>query len=476
MSRVFVTGANGFIGSNLVGALLERGDEVIGLVRQTSDLRSLDPLFARYGPKLELVVGDLRRRETFAKYLQDVDYVYHLAAVLMGTSEDEFADSNIEGTKNLLEATLQNRGAQFKRVLFTSSQAAAGPSPSASPIDETHAPKPVSWYGKSKQRGEEIAHEYHNKGLPITIARPVAVYGEGERDLSGGTFPIVKSGLKPMVGFKRKTVSLVHVEDLVAGLIAATENGATDGKTYFFTNPSVYRDTDVTSAIADAFGNRLRIPLVTPHFALRLGAIVSEWLHHFTRSRPALTRDKVRELKQRFWAASAGAAKQDFGWEAGLSLGDGMRRAVADWKERQQAASPVNEPIRDRAIKTYSIAVAFGLILESTSLLAGFYSFNPWWIILVVVFGVFGGVMGTITLWSVRHAMPLQFLWGVIIGVSAELANHFWLHLWEFDPNTFGRLPAPWIRSIVLGLPAGLMPVIVNQIIGALYRLRRRLG
>lgn len=476
MSRVFVTGANGFIGSHLVAALLERGDEVIGLVRPTSDLRTLKSLFGKYGPRFELVVGDVREPETFSPYLNDVDYVYHLAAVLMGTSQEEFMETNVEGTRCVLEAAARNRGPGFQRLLFTSSQAAAGPSPDPTPIDETHPAKPVSWYGKSKAAAEEIAREYNEKGLPVTIARPVAVYGERERDLSGGTFAIVRLGFKPMVGLRRKVVSFVHVEDLVRGLIKAATNSTARGKTYFFTNPQTYRDTQIVEAIADAFEKRLRIALVTPHFALWLGAIGAEWLHRFSRARPALTRDKVREVKQRRWAATAEAAHRDFGWQAALSLGEGMRRAVDDWVRRERAASPIHEPLRDRAIKTFSIALAIGVVLETTAFLAGWYRFDPWWIILVVIVGIIGGLMGAVSLWSARHAIPFQFLWGVIIGTSAELANDFWLHSWEFDPATFGSLPGPWIRSIVLGLPAGIMPVLVNQLVGALYRLRLRLG
>ncbi len=476
MSSVFVTGANGFIGSHLVEALLGRGDEVIGLVRPTSDLRSLKPLFARYGPKLQLVVGDIRQPDTFASYLQDVEYVYHLAAVLLGTSEDEFMETNVEGTRNILKAALQNRSPQFRRLLFTSSQAAAGPSPSASPIDETHPAQPVSWYGKSKQRAEEIAREYHDKGLPITIARPVAVYGERERDLSGGTFPIVRLGLKPMIGFRRKTVSFVHVQDLVTGLIGAAAHGSTNGKTYFFADPTVYRDTEITDAIADAFGTRLRLPVVTPHFVLRLAAIAAEWIHLFSRTRLAPTTDKVREIKQRWWAASASAAKDDFGWEARLSLGDGMRRAVQDWKERQEAANPAGEPLRDRAIKTFSIALVIGIAVEVTSFLAEWYRFDPWWFIFVAIVVFFGGLMGAIALWSVRHPIPLQFLWGTILGTAVELANSLGLNLWEFDPDTFGRIPGPWIRAIAVGAVVGLVIVVINLIVGALYRLRLRLG
>ena len=92
----------------------------------------------------------------------------------------------------------------------------------------------------------------------------------------------------------------------------------------------------------------------------------------------------------------------------------------------------------------------------------------------IVVF--FGGLMGAIALWSVRHPIPLQFLWGTILGTAVELANSFGLNLWEFDPGTFGRIPGPWIRAIAVGAVVGLVIVVINQIVGALYRLRLRLG
>src|SRR5438128_1535254 len=104
MTRVLVTGASGFIGGHLIAYLLQRGDEVVGLVRSTSDLSGLAPLFEGYGRNLRLVVGDLRDPASLPAGLTDVDYVYHLGAVLMGTSRAEFQATNVEGTEHLLAA------------------------------------------------------------------------------------------------------------------------------------------------------------------------------------------------------------------------------------------------------------------------------------------------------------------------------------------------------------------------------------
>lgn len=477
MAKAFISGVNGFIGSHLAQVLLERGDEVVGLVRTTSDTHSLAPLFERYGHRFRIVVGDLRDPQTLGAGLEDVEYVFHLAAVLLGISEAEFVETNVDGTKNLLEAVMRHRTARLKRFVFTSSLAAAGPSPDDSPINETRPPAPVSWYGKSKVEGERIVMQYASQGLPVTIGRPVAVYGERERDLSGGTFPIVKLGVKPMIGFKRKKLSMVYVGDLVAGLVAAAESNATLGKTYFFSDQTAYRDTEVVAAAADAMGKRIRIPVITPQFLLPIVGLFAETLHRFTRARPVLTRDKAREVQQRWWVASAQAADTDFGWTAHVSLAEGMKRAVTEWKERRARRRLVREPIGDRAVKTYLIALGFGIVVEGIASIGQWYEFDPWWLIFVVIVAVFGVVLGSISLFFARSPAVVQFVLGAIVGVGAELLNHFWLHTWEFAPAFLARLPSdPWMLALALGLPAGLMPVLVNAIVQTLYSLRLRLG
>src|SRR5215467_11621357 len=168
MQKVLVTGANGFIGSHLVRELLDRGYEVSGLVRPTSDIRSLQ------GLPIRIFLGDVCEPETLVAPMQGVHYIYHLAAKLMVDSREDFLQTNTEGTKHMLEAARKYAADSLKRFLLVSSQAGAGPGTDTTPMDESAPMKPVSWYGQSKKEAEEAAQSC---GLPITIVRPSAVYG-----------------------------------------------------------------------------------------------------------------------------------------------------------------------------------------------------------------------------------------------------------------------------------------------------------
>ncbi len=337
MTRIFVTGASGFIGSRLVEYLLQRGDQVVGLIPTNDEVRSLSVLLESYGDRLHVVVGDLRDREVPESALDGVEFVYHLGAVLAGTSEEEFRDTNVTGTRNLLEAVANRRSDGFRRFLFISSQAAAGPSPNGRPIDESHPLRPVSWYGKSKRDAEALVNRFSDT-LPVTIVRPVKVYGEGEQGISRRAFPMVRAGLAPRLGIASKMASLVYVGDVVEGMIAAAESPQSLGKTYFLSDPNPYTQREVFEAIADAMGKRLRLPVIVPHLVLVIVALFAEWTHQLTGGRPVLTRDKVRELRQRWWTATPAAAANDLGWSSQVSLRDGMARAVVDWDGRRREA------------------------------------------------------------------------------------------------------------------------------------------
>ncbi len=488
MAKVFVTGANGFIGAHLIAALLERGDQVCGLVRPTSDLRTLAPLFPRYGPRFQLVVGDIRSPEHYESALDDVELVFHLAAVLSGTSEAEFFDTNVGGTRACLQAIARRRGERFRRLLITSSLAAAGPSPDGRPIDESAPRRPVSWYGKSKRDVEDIANQYAAQGLPITIARPSGVYGEAEHLLADGTFPLVKLGLRPKVGIARRVASFVYVGDLVTGLLAAADSPATIGKTYFFCDPRPYGEGEVMTAIADGLGTAVRIPVVTPVFMLAIAAVIAEWAHTFTRGLPLPTRDKVRELRHAVWASSPAAVKRDTGWEAGMPLGEGMRRATADWEARRERENASHERLPARLRKIVTITAVLGLI-ESTldtcaggmrwdglSSLLGLRTVIPWWGTYILVTLLAMLFIGGASLVTLKRGAILRFLAGAAVGIGLELVNQLWLGWWHWNPQTFGRLSSPWLISVVLGVGAGLGPIITCAVVQAAYDKRLRVG
>jgi nucleoside-diphosphate-sugar epimerase len=476
MPTNFVSGANGFIGRHLVEYLLDRGDSVVGLTRSTSDTASLAPLFQKHGDRLRLVIGDLRDPSTLTRGLEEADYVYHLGAVLLGTREADFRESIVTGTQNLLEAARKARGRALKRFVYTSSLAAVGPWANGTPMTEDTECRPVSWYGTAKRDAEEIVRAQAGE-LPVTIVRPVAVYGEGEKDISRGTFPLVRAGLQPRIGLRNTPTSFVYVGDLVRGMVTAAESPVAAGKTYFFSEPQPRTTKQLGAGIADAMNQRIRVPMVTPPIALRGAAVLQEWLHPFTRSRPLVTRDKVRELTRHGWVTSPAAAERDLRWRARGTVEKDIGRSVRDWDDRRRrAASLAGLPRRDQVIQTFTLAVLVGVIFEGLAWLADWYRFDPPWVIFVVMFAIIGGVMGTVSLVTSRKPTWVQFAAGAAVGVGAELLNATVLHVWTFNPDSFGLVPGDVLRAIVFGLPAGLMPVTLNAIVRALYGRRLRLG
>jgi len=480
MARAFITGVNGFIGSHLAEELLEKGYEVIGMVRPSSDTRSLMKLFRKYPLRIRLVLGDVRDRESLEGGFADADYVFHLAAVLMGTRKSDYFDTNADGTCNVLETALKrHRQHPLKRVVVTSSIAAAGPSQTGSAIDEDELPEPISWYGESKLRAEESADWYLLEGLPITIVRPVLVHGVRDRDFSGGIFPWIAIGMSPRIGRKRKNLSMISVGDVVDGMIAAATDEDAVGETYFLSDPEPYRDIDVAAELANAMNikkwRRFRFPV--PHAYLWLNGCLSEFMTIFTCKRPTMTRDKAREFRRQFWTVTPEKAREDFGWESKISMSKGLQIAVADWRERRVKPAATLEPRRDRILKTIPLALAIGVVIEGLAEIGGWWNFDPWWVVLAIVILGFGGVLGGVSLLTAARSRWIQFLAGGFLGFVGELANALWLDLWRFSPEFVGWLPQnDWIISLAVGLPLGFVPVIINSVVRGLYRRNVRLG
>ncbi len=472
MPSALVTGANGFIGTHLVRELIKRGYQVRCLVRHTSDLSALKDLH------VPLYIGDLRNEESLVSPVKDVQYIFHLAAELMVTSRDEFEDANTQGTINLLNAAEKHSGSKLQRFLYVSSQAGAGPGFDPKPVDETKIPQPISWYGTSKMKAEEAALEFGSR-IPVTIVRPSAVYGEQEKDLSQ-TYAIVENRLQPKLGIMKKYLVMVYVGDLVEGIIAAAESPKSLNQIYFLNHPEVLTAKTAIRTIARAMNKSFGLLLPTPLFLMRLIAPFSELIYHFTRERPQMTRDKAREISQRFWVANPAKAREDFGWEAKNSLLEGMRKTIPVYRQEQKELRdrPLDKGLM-QVIKYLIVAIVIGVILETISNLAGFYTFNTPWGILVISVGVIGIGFGLLSLALKKCNWVVQFIIGTVIAGAIELLNYLnmlpVIH-WEFTAGFPLGITDPWIRTIVLAFPGGLMIIVLNMIMRSFYKKRLRLG
>jgi len=323
--KALVTGATGFIGSHLVEHLVRQGDQVRCLVRSTSRidwLRKLD---------VEIIIGDFFRLETLKEALQDIAAIYHAAGVTKARDKRDYWKGNVDATRRFLEATVRF-GHSVKRFVHVSSQAAVGPSINNSPVDETSPLNPVDVYGRSKKEAEKVCREFLDK-LPITIIRPVAVYGPRDRD-TFSFFKLVHYGLLPIVGSEEKRVALIHVHDLVEGVVLAATNERAIGETYFLGNDTCPTWKDLFSIATQIAGKNVK-KWVIPNFSIYVVAAVAEPLSYITGEPAVFSFEKAKELAQQDWSCDVSKSKRDLGFSARIPLLEGMKETL-EWYRKER--------------------------------------------------------------------------------------------------------------------------------------------
>jgi len=321
--KALVTGASGFIGSHLVEHLLERGFTVRVLLRATSSTAWLENL------PLEKANGDLFQHDRLAEAVNGVDYVFHSAGLTKAKHPEEYFRANTEGTANLLGAVLPI-APSLKRFVLVSSQTASGPSPSSTPITERHPPNPITTYGRSKLAAEREVLKYADK-FPVTIVRPPAVYGPRDKDIFE-FFNTFRRGLQPMVGFHEKYISLIHVLDLVRGIVMAGESNAARGNTYFISSQRAYGWKEVGEITRRAMGRRaLRVRIPEPGvYAI---ASIAQFASLFSPKPALINLEKARDMVQDFWTCDGSKAQHDFGFVPEISLEQGIEETVAWYRK-----------------------------------------------------------------------------------------------------------------------------------------------
>lgn len=334
MSRILITGANGFIGAHLVRRLVELkeehqwDEEIVCMVRAASDISSLK------GPDVKLVIGDLREPGSLVHAVRGATYIYHLGGQRFAVNRKDFRESITIGTENLLKAALVHARNSLKRFLFVSDWAAAGPAPGKTPVNEEQTLPPVSRYGAAKLETEKIARQYMSE-LPITIVRPCWVYGE-RGPVTYRLYKRVKMRIHAVTGFRRRYTCMVYVKDLVEGIIAAAQHKDTIGETYFLANPQNYSLNQVNKTMAKTMGKPLGLTVPLPLFTFRIIALFSQLYHLFSRSTPITTLDNVRDMSQVYRSCTPAKAKKHFGWEAKHSLAEGMKATYDYYKQKER--------------------------------------------------------------------------------------------------------------------------------------------
>lgn len=226
LGRCLVTGADGFIGSHLVEALVRQGTKVTALVQYNSfnSWGWLDHAPAEVREAVTVVPGDIRDGGCVREAMAGCETVLHLAALIAipysYRAPESYVDTNITGTLNLLTAA---RALGVRRFVHTSTSEVYGTARQV-PIDEEHPLQGQSPYSASKIAADQMAIAYHRSfGLPVVIVRPFNTFGP--RQSARAVIPTVITQLaagrrRIKLGALSPTRDFTYVADTAAGLIA----------------------------------------------------------------------------------------------------------------------------------------------------------------------------------------------------------------------------------------------------------------
>jgi nucleoside-diphosphate-sugar epimerase len=318
--RVLVTGGTGFTGGYLCRRLSANGVYVRTLARTPSACDGLREC------GVEVVEGDLRRPDTLVRATEGIDVVYHLAALFRPehVSRRDMWETNVEGTRQLLEASIQTGVRRFVHCSTVGVHGAV----SRPPADESAPYAPGDTYQASKVEGERVVLDYlRDNRLPIVVFRPGGIYGPGDTRFLK-LFRSIKRRLFVMLGSGNVLYQFVYIDDLVDGILLCGSRTEALGNTYILTGREPVLLNQLVRMIAEAVGvppPRLRLPVMPVYVA----GLLCELAFKPLRINPPLYRRRV-DFFRKNRAFSIAKAYRELGFEPRVDLMTGLR-LTADW-------------------------------------------------------------------------------------------------------------------------------------------------
>lgn len=309
MMTTLVTGATGFVGSHVVRLLVDRGERVRVLVRPGSNMQAIE------GLPVEVAYGDLRSSASLREALRDAGRVFHVAADyrLWAKTPQDFYDTNVEGTRSLLQLA---REAGVGRFVYTSSVATIAVSrPGALPNESTAArlDEMVGHYKRSKFLAEREVLRAAAAGLPAVVVNPSTPVGPGDWKPTPTGRIVVDFMRGRMVAHLRTGLNLVAVEDVALGHLLAAERGVTGERYLLGCRNVMLKDMfEMLSRVTGRPAPRVGIP----HAVAFAAALVSHAVARLRGTEPAIPVDGVR-MARHLMFVDDGRARRELGFDPG---------------------------------------------------------------------------------------------------------------------------------------------------------------
>jgi nucleoside-diphosphate-sugar epimerase len=321
--NVLITGGTGFIGSRLAQRCLEKGYEVSILGREDANDAEIQNRTFLDNLGINVVLGSVTDRKRMFELTIDMNIVFHLAAAQheMNVPDELFRSVNVEGTRNVLDASI---AAGVERFIHGSSIGVYDRSVT-SIVDESTPLKPDNIYGVTKAEGEEVVRACYDQ-IPCTIVRISETYGPGDRRLLK-LFSGIRKGVFFVIGNGENIHQLIYVDDLVDGFLLAAKEPAAIGETFILAGSERLTTNDMVKATAEAVGaqqKKWRAPL----WPFMLIATILEVTLRPLGIQPPLHRRRMDFFTKSFQISTAKAADV-MGFSAATSFTEGTKQTAA---------------------------------------------------------------------------------------------------------------------------------------------------
>jgi nucleoside-diphosphate-sugar epimerase len=334
---VLVTGAAGFLGSHVIEALLERGEEPRALIRPDDDAGRLD------AANVDIRRADIADPAALKPALKGVDRVVHCAARTGPWGpEHEYMRTNVRGLELLVRAA---GDASVDRVVHVSSITVHGNDVGGWADEDSPLRAEPNPYSRSKLAGERLLERMVDQvGVTVTVVRPGWIYGPRDAASFGRLARAVEEGHMFLVGSGDNHLPLIYVRDAANGLLLASEAPSANGRAYVLVNDERVTQRQFLGAVASELGVPAPARHVPYALVLRLGA-VSESLGRLIHRRqpPPVMRYGLQLLggENRFAIARA---RQELGFTPAVDFRDGVRRSVSWYRDPLGAGNPPAVP------------------------------------------------------------------------------------------------------------------------------------